>query len=310
MIALLTSERLGYPKDARLLIVNADDFGMCHDANQATIEGLTQGLFTSSSILVTCPWFEEAAAFARSHPEADLGVHLTLNSEWPLYKWGPVLGARAVPSLVDENGYLWADVRKVYERDHLDEAERELRAQIEKALLAGIDVTHLDSHMGPLHFRADYHELYLNLARDYRLPIRLAGRTRLEAMGFHSIIEQIERDGIVYPDNLVFEGPSSLEETSEYWTSLLRGLRPGATEILCHPAYARDELRACAHDPEQREADFRFFTSDGTRQLLADERIELIGYRPLRDLMRGALKTPSPVKSPERVPGAQSASGR
>ncbi|HUA35435.1 MAG TPA: polysaccharide deacetylase family protein [Candidatus Binataceae bacterium] len=305
-----TSERLGYSKDARVLIVNADDFGMCHDANQATIEGLTHGLFTSSSILVTCPWFEEAADFARSHPDADLGVHLTLNSEWSRYKWGPVLGARAVPSLIDEGGYLWPDVPKVFERDHLDEAERELRAQIEKALLAGIDVTHLDSHMGPLHFRADYHELYLRLARDYRLPIRLAGRSRLETMGFHSIVEQIERDGIVHPDHLFFEGPSSPEDTSKYWTSLIRSLRPGATEILCHPAYAREELRACAHDPEQREADFRFFTSDGARRLVGDEGIELIGYRPLRDLMRGASSNPSPVKSRERVPGAQSASGR
>jgi len=309
MTAASTSERLGYPKDARLLIVNADDFGMCHDENAATIEGLSHGLFSSSTILATCPWFEEAADFARSHPDADLGVHLTLTSEWPRYKWGPVLGARAVPSLVDENGYLWPDVPKVFERDHLDEAERELRAQIEKALLAGIDVTHLDSHMGPLHLRADYHELYLRLARDYRLPIRLSGKRVLEGMGFSSIIEAIERDGIVHPDHFISSGPRSPEAAGEYWTNLIRGLRPGVTEIYCHPAYAREELRACAHDAEQREADFRFFTSDTTRELLAAETVTLIGYRPLRDLMRGTLN-PSAVKSRERVPGAQSASGR
>ena len=124
-----TAERLGYSDEARLLIVNADDFGMCHDENEATIEGLTSGLFTSSTILVTCPWFEEAAEFARQNSSADLGVHLTLNSEWKRYKWGPVLGAKTVPSLVDERGYLWPDVPSVYANDRLDEAEDELRAQ-------------------------------------------------------------------------------------------------------------------------------------------------------------------------------------
>src|SRR5208282_6389210 len=141
------AEKLGYRAGARVLIINADDFGMCHDENEATIEGLTSGLFTSSTILVTCPWFEEAAEFARSHPSADLGVHLTLTSEWDRYKWGPVLGARAVPTLVDARGYLWPDVPPVYEHDRLDEVEAELRAQIDKALAAGVDVTHLDSHM-------------------------------------------------------------------------------------------------------------------------------------------------------------------
>ena len=283
-----TAEKLGYPAEARLLIINADDFGMCHDENEATIEGLTHGLFTSSTILVTCPWFEEAADFARSHPNVDLGVHLTLTSEWPRYKWGPVLGARAVPSLVDENGYLWPDVPQVFERDHLDEVERELRAQIEKALLAGIGVTHLDSHMGPLHLRADYHDLYLKLARDYRLPIRLTGRSVLARMGFDSVLESIERDGILHPDHFVVSGPRSPEEAPAYWTALIRGLRPGVTEIYCHPGYARDELRACAHDARQREADFRFFTSDAARRLIADEHITLLGYLPLRDAMRKA----------------------
>ena len=169
-----TAERLGYAPDARVLILNADDFGMCHDQNEGVMTGLKEGVFTSSTILVTCPWFEEAAEFARNNPGADLGVHLTLTAEWDSYKWGPVSGRRAVPSLVDERGYLWQTVAQVYEHAHLDEAEAELRAQIEKALTAGIDVTHLDSHMGTLQLRADYHEIYARLADEYRLPIRLA----------------------------------------------------------------------------------------------------------------------------------------
>jgi predicted glycoside hydrolase/deacetylase ChbG (UPF0249 family) len=234
-----TATRLGYPPDARLLIINADDFGMCHDENEATIEGLRSGLFTSSTILVTCPWFEEAAEFARANPAADLGVHLTLTSEWERYKWGPVLGRKAVPSLVDARGYLWPDVPEVYANDRLDEAEAELRAQIDQALAAGVDVTHLDSHMGPLHLRADFHEIYSRLERDYRLPIRLTPRSFMRKMGMGEILEALDRDGTLYPDHFIAGGPRSPEDTQTYWTNLIRSLRPGITEIYCHPALAR-----------------------------------------------------------------------
>lgn len=283
-----TAERLGYAADARVLILNADDFGMCHDQNEGVMRGLKEGVFTSSTILVTCPWFEEAADFARNNPAADLGVHLTLTAEWDSYKWGPVLGQHAVPSLVDERGYLWQTVAQVYEHARLDEAEAELRAQIEKALAAGIDVTHLDSHMGTLQLRADYHEIYARLANDYRLPIRLASRRRIGIEGMGTILDQLDAFGVVTPDHLVFNGPSSVAETETYWTNLLRTLKPGLTEILCHPAIARDELKSCARDALQREADFRFFTSEKTRQLVADEGIKMAGFRELRDLMRGS----------------------
>jgi len=281
-----TAERLGHAPQARVLIVNADDFGMCHDQNEGVIRGLTDGLFTSSTILVTCPWFEEAADFARIDPAADLGVHLTLTAEWDRYKWGPVLGRRAVPSLVDERGYLWQTVAQVYEHARLDEAEAELRAQIEKALAAGIDVTHLDSHMGTLQLRADYHEIYLRLANEYRVPIRLASRRRMSTEGMGAILDQLDAFGIVTPDHLVFTGPSSVGETESYWTNLICDLKAGVTEILCHPALARDELKSCAHDAFQREADLRYFTSEKARQVIAAEGVELAGFRRLRDLMR------------------------
>jgi predicted glycoside hydrolase/deacetylase ChbG (UPF0249 family) len=282
-----TAERLGYAADARVLILNADDFGMCHDQNEGVMRGLKEGLFTSSTILVTCPWFEEAAEFGRNNPDADLGGHLTLTAEWDRYKWGPVLGAHAVPSLVDERGYLWQTVAQVYEHARLDEAEAELRAQIEKLFAAGIDATHLDSHMGTLQLREDYHEIYARLANDYRLPIRLASRRRIGVEGMGAILDQLDGFGVVTPDHLVFFGPSKLDETESYWTNLLRTLKPGLTEILCHPAIAREELKTCARDAMQREADFRYFTSDKARKLVADEGIKMTGFRQLRDLMRG-----------------------
>ncbi|MGH7814933.1 MAG: polysaccharide deacetylase family protein [Candidatus Binataceae bacterium] len=282
-----TAARLGYPADARLMILNADDFGMCHDQNEGVIRGLTDGVFTSSTILVTCPWFEEAAEFARAHPDADLGVHLTLNAEWDRYKWGPILGKNAVPSLSDERGYLWKDVMQVFQHDKIDEAEAELRAQIDKALAAGIDVTHLDSHMGPLHYHIDYHEVYVRLARDYRLPIRLAARSQIHEQGMDSILAQLGEFDILGPDYLEFQGTPSAEATESYWTGLIRGLKPGITELLCHPAVAREELKSCADDYRQREADLRFFTSDQTRRLIEDEGVIMLGYRKLRAAMHG-----------------------
>jgi predicted glycoside hydrolase/deacetylase ChbG (UPF0249 family) len=281
-----TAERLSYAADARVLIVNADDFGMCHDQNEGVIAGLKDGLFTSSTILVTCPWFEEAAAFARGNPGADLGVHLTLTAEWDSYKWGPVSARREVPSLVDERGYLWQTVAQVYQHARLDEAEAELRTQIEKALAAGIDVTHLDSHMGTLQLRADYHEIYARLASEYRVPIRLASRRRMRAEGMGAILDQLDAYGVITPDHLVFNGPPSVGETESYWTNLIRTLKPGVTEVLCHPALARDELKSCARDAFQREADFRYFTSATARRLIADQGVALTGYRQLRELMR------------------------
>jgi predicted glycoside hydrolase/deacetylase ChbG (UPF0249 family) len=287
-----TAERLGYAADARVLILNADDFGMCHDQNEGVIRGLQEGVFTSSTILVTCPWFEEAAEFARNNPNADLGVHLTLTAEWDSYKWGPVLGRRAVPSLVDERGYLWQTVAQVYEHARLDQAEAELREQIEKAFAAGIDATHLDSHMGTLQLRAEYHEIYARLASEYRMPIRLASRRRMRTDGMGAILDQLDAASVVTPDHLVFYGPPTVAETESYWTNLLRTLKVGVTEILCHPAIARDELRSCARDALQREADFRYFTADKTRQLIKDEGVEMIGFRQLRDLMRRDSPTP------------------
>ena len=291
-----TAERLGYAPDARVLIINADDFGMCHDQNEGVMMGLKGGLFTSSTILVTCPWFEEAASFAWNNPEADFGVHLTLTAEWDTYKWGPVSQRHAVPTLVDERGYLWQTVPQVYEHARLDEAEKELRAQIEKAIAAGIDVTHFDSHMGTLQLRADYHEIYARLAAEYRVPIRLASRAMMREQ-MPAVLEQLDNSGVVTPDHLVFYGPAKVEETESYWTNLIRSLYPGVTEILCHPALARDELKSCARDAFQREADFRYFTSEKTRRLLSDEGVELIGYRELRDLMRAAIPSSSPSRS-------------
>jgi len=177
------AERLGYTATDRLLIVNADDVGMSHAANAATIAGMERGVISSGSIMVPCPWFEEIAAYARATPAADFGLHLTHTSEWKVYKWGPVAGRSVVPGLVTPQGYLWPDVQSVYAHATPKEALQEARAQIRKALDAGIDVTHLDSHMGALQYDMRFHQVYRQLAQEFDLPIRMGNQDVLTQMG-------------------------------------------------------------------------------------------------------------------------------
>lgn len=280
------AQLLGYADDARLLIINADDFGMCHAENAATIAGLEQGAFCSATIMVPCPWFEEVAAFACRTPAADLGVHITHTSEWVTYKWGPVCGAGDVPSLVDAHGHFYRNVESLYAHARLDEIERETRAQIERALAAGIDVTHLDSHMGTVQLDVNYHDLYVRLAAEYRLPIRMARRSWMHDMGMAQIIELADHLGVLSPDHFWFGGPRQPEETATYWTNLLRHLPPGVNEMYVHAALDEPEIRAIGDTWRQRAADFDFFTAASTGPLIRDLGITLIGYRPLRELQR------------------------
>jgi predicted glycoside hydrolase/deacetylase ChbG (UPF0249 family) len=280
------AQLLGRSKDAKLLLINADDFGMCHAENVATIDGLESGAFSSTTVMMPCPWVEEVVDFAQRVPDADIGVHITHTSEWERYKWGPLSGADAVPSLVTQRGYLHAQVDPFYASARLDEVERETRAQIDAALAAGLDVTHLDSHMGTLQLRPQYHELYLRLAAEYRLPVRMAGRRMLEAMGMAHIAALADGLGVLYPDHFWFGGPPQPAATPSYWTELMQNLMPGVTEIFIHPAVADAELRGMTDSAAQREADYRFFTSAETRRRLRQLEIELIGYREIRDLQR------------------------
>lgn len=280
------AQLLGHADDARLLIVNADDFGMCHAENVATIDGLESGAFSSTTVMVPCPWFEEAVELAAKLPAADVGVHITHTSEWDRYKWGPVCGQRDVPSMVTRRGYLHADVDSFYAQARLDEVERETRAQIDTALAAGLDVTHIDSHMGTMQLRPDYHRLYLQLAADYRLPLRTVGNQMLERMGMASVVDAAAELGVLTPDHLWFGGPPAAEATSAYWSDVLRNLRPGVTEIYIHAAVDAPELKAMTDSWPQRPADYAFFTSASTRQLLRQLGITLLGYRAIRDLQR------------------------
>ncbi|MBK5223761.1 MAG: polysaccharide deacetylase family protein [Acidimicrobiia bacterium] len=264
------AERFGYRPDDRVVIVNCDDLGSSHAANDAIRRSMRGGSATSATLMVPCPWAAHAAA---DPPGDDVGVHLTLTSEWDGYRWGPITPG---PSLLDAEGRLPPTIGEVWERADLDEVRAELRAQIDQAQRWGFDITHLDSHMGTVQLDPRYFDVYLELAVENGLPLRLSGRSTERAIGFE-FRERAAAAGVLAPDHLV--GTDVLARAEN--------LRPGVTELYLHPATNTPELRALAPDNSRRIDDAAILAAGGA---LAD-RLEragahLISYRPLRDLQR------------------------
>jgi predicted glycoside hydrolase/deacetylase ChbG (UPF0249 family) len=278
-VSTTLGQRLGHPADARLVIVNCDDLGTCHAANSGIYEALRDGIATSATLMLPAPWAREAAARYRGE---DVGVHLTLNSEWDLYRWAPVTHA---PSLVDGDGGFPRTVQEVWDHGDLDEVRRELRMQVERAVLWGFDVTHLDSHMAVLHQRPEFFDVYLDLAVDFGLPIRLPGAETERAIGF-PFRRLAAEEGVVSPDQVVALGNTN---TPAMFERALHNLEPGVTEIVAHPALDTPELRAMAPDWMHRVEDRRLLVDDDTVRRLAERAgVTFLGYRELRELQRGA----------------------
>ncbi len=282
----LLSERLGYKSTDKLLIVNGDDVGMCHSANLATIESLEKGAMRSATIMVPCPWFLEIAEYAKSHPEKDFGIHLCHTSEWGKYRWGPVAPREQVPGLVDPSGYLWKSVEEVYAHANPEQALIEGRAQIRRALAAGVDVTHLDSHMGTLQYSPDYMKSYLQLAVEFDLPVRMASQETFVKMGREELRSQFAAKGIIFPDYFVFDQLKNEKNgVKNFWLDVVKNLKPGVTELYIHAGLPTDELKAITGSWSTRSQEYEVFTHDEEmKRLIADQKIILIGYKPLRDL--------------------------
>lgn len=289
------AQRLGFGCDERVAVVHADDIGSSHSANVGAFEALDNGPASCGSVMVPCPWFREAVEYAGQRPGVDLGVHLTLNSECPHYRWGPVTGARAVPSLVDDQGCLPRTLAEVVAQARPQEVEIELRAQIERALEAGLDVTHIDSHMGTV-MLPRFIDVYARLAREYRLPVfaarpdeatlRLLG-TEQGPAAYQEALASLEAAGIP-----LFDGfdVSSLHfapgEGEQHNRRRLAGLGPGVSYLICHPARDSEELRAISDDAHMREFERSFYGGAAGHRALEQEGIRTVGMRRLRDLVR------------------------
>ncbi|MGH9246207.1 MAG: polysaccharide deacetylase family protein [Acidimicrobiales bacterium] len=271
------AERLGYGADDRLLIINCDDLGSTYAANVACYEALRRGLATSASLMVPCPWARDAAARYRGE---DIGVHLTLNAEHELYRWGPITHA---PSLLDGDGGFPRTIDDVWDHADLDEVRRECRAQMERAILWGFDVSHLDSHMGTAYLKPEFFDIYLELAVEFGLPIRLPAASMERSVGF-PFRRLAAAEGLLFPDHLVVSRGVGSRQVIE---RLVLELEPGVTEVYVHPAIDTSEMRAAVPDWAARVDDYDLVVNDGgLRAMLERGKVELIGYRALRDLQR------------------------
>ena len=271
------AERLGYGPDARIVIVNADDLGLCHAANVGVYDCLRTGTVTSATLMVPCPWARDAAARYRGE---DVGVHLTVNAEWERYRWGPITHS---PSLLDGDGGFPRTIEDFWDHSDVDEVRRECRAQIERAILWGFDVSHLDAHMSTLLLRPEFFDVYLELALDFGLPVRIADGSRPDRLGFPAR-EVAEDAGVVFVDRVLSARRLGARVTI---ATRLAALEPGVTELRLHPALDTPELRALASDWETRVDDHRLVCADSTlAEALEAAGVRLLGYRALRDLVR------------------------
>jgi len=227
--------------------------------------------------MVPCPWARDAAARYRGE---DVGVHLTVNAEWERYRWGPITHS---PSLLDGDGGFPRTIEDFWDHADVDEVRRECRAQIERAILWGFDVSHLDAHMSTLLLRPEFFDVYLELALDFDLPVRIADGSRPDRLGFPAR-EVAEDAGVVFVDRVLSARRLGARVAI---ATRLAALEPGVTELRLHPAVDTPELRALASDWETRVDDHRLVCGDSTlAEALEVAGVTLLGYRTLRDLVR------------------------
>jgi predicted glycoside hydrolase/deacetylase ChbG (UPF0249 family) len=282
--------RMGYGPDDRVLILHIDDMGFCHAANAASLACLTEGSATCASILVNGPWFQEAVQMAKANPQLDLGVHLTLTAEYPTYRW-PALSSRDPETgLLDADGYLWATREDAVRKVSVAAAEGEMRAQIDGALAAGIDVTHIDTHMGSV-VHPKFLGSYLRLAHEYGVPAFLPRitRDRLQALGegdmadeFLQVLAMIDTDQVPTLDDIIIETLVPKTSKHDFYRDLIKGVQPGLTHLLFHPAVAGAELEAIADTHASRHADYEAFLDRSLRDFAESLGIHLVGYRDLK----------------------------
>lgn len=283
LFAQTLADKLGYPEGARLLIIHADDLGMAHSVNAASFEALTDGYVNSASIMMPTPWVAEVAAFAKTHPELDLGLHLTLTSEWTNYRWGPV-GRDAVNSLLDKDHYFHGLCHEMAETATAAEVELELRRQVEQALRMGIIPTHLDSHMGCLVFTKEAFFLaYLSVARDFDLPT-LIDQESLSGSSAHLAKYVAPTDLVV--DRILGAPVERQGDFKATYDEMLTRMGPGVSVLLLHCAYDNAEMQAAAAPQKEygaawRQEDFAYFGSQHFADLLKAQNIIPVTWREL-----------------------------
>jgi predicted glycoside hydrolase/deacetylase ChbG (UPF0249 family) len=272
----------------KLLIIHADDAGLSHSENMATIQALEKGIVNSYSIMVPCAWFYEMALFAKSNPHIDHGIHLTLTCEWENYKFGPVSPVSEVPSLVDAQGYFFKTREELRKNASAEDVEKELQAQIEKALQFGLKPTHLDSHMYSVGANPAFFKRYRELGKKYNLPV-LINKQLMEMVGLDPSLNIEKKDFLIdktYVGEFKYFEKGGL---ADYYREILENLNNGFNLILIHPAFDDSEMKGVTLNhpnfgSEWRQIDYDYFTSEKTRLKLKENNIELVTWNTLQNM--------------------------
>ncbi len=283
-------------KQKRYVIIHADDAGMSHNVNLATIEAMEKGIVSSCSIMVPCGWFKEFATYAKKHPEKDYGIHLTLNSEWGRYKWGPVAPREKVSSLLDKEGFLWSETLETLGNAKASEVEIELKAQIDRALEFGIPLTHLDTHMGTVVYRPDLVEVYYNLGVEYNLPVmlpRMSNNDKLLSMvpglkpKFNELIGHAETKNRPILSSLVTSiGEGSYQTRKKAYIKAIQNLPPGVSQVIIHCGIAGEELRGITATWKTRDEDRRIFMDKQLIREVKKSGVEVITWKQFHEMVK------------------------
>jgi chitin disaccharide deacetylase len=281
------AERLGHPANSRLLIIHADDLGMMHTVNTAIFEAFDKHWITSASILVPCPWFPEVAQWAKTHPDADLGVHLALNADWTSYRWTPVSPQPPGSSLLDADGYLPLLTPDVAAHAKMSDVTTETHAQVDKALAASIHISHLDTHMGTIVSTDDLTAVYLATGQSYKLPVLLSRKDNahdLDVSKLHLPPNAIVLDGLL---EMMPGVPPS--QWLDAYKKMLQPLPPGTYQLIVHLAHNDAEIQGATFDHPDwgaawRQNDLDLVQSPGFQKFLKDQSFILISWKDLAKL--------------------------
>ena len=288
------AERLGWPEGSKVVLFHSDDLGMCLEGNLGTAESIEKGIVTSVSTMMPCPWVPGWLKYLQQNPKVDNGLHLTLTSEWDDYRWGPVAGQPAVPTLVDKEGCLWDNVGQVIEHATADDVETEIRAQIDKALAMGMPVTHIDSHMGTLFANPEFFKRYVKVGIEYQIPILITGPNGYltnkyeagiaEALTADGTHEKVWAAGLPVLDDAtgVSYDWKSRDVKKRMMMETIKELRPGVTEIIVHCTQRTGHFDAISTSGSTRQADLDVMTDPEVIKLVKDEGIILTTWRELK----------------------------
>jgi chitin disaccharide deacetylase len=287
--------KLGYPSGTRVVIPHLDDVAVGHGANRAFVDLADKGFVTTGSVMVPCPWFPEIVEVAKEQPALDLGVHLTLTSESRSCRWRPISTNVRVSGLIDGDGYMWADVAALRRHAHKGAVEAECRAQIEAALAAGLDVTHLDTHMGAA-AAPEFVELYIGLGREYRLPVLLARQvttfTGVIDLGpfdpdfYRELIEDFDEADLPLIDRFAMGLAMRQQSCEQAYRQMVGEAAPGVTYLSLHCSTPGEVERMHPTDAEWRIAEYVLFQEQGFLDWVAAQPVQRIGFRVIRDRYR------------------------